>query len=255
MRFAMLGSGSRGNGLIVAAGTTCVLVDCGFTVREAERRLVRLGLDPAMITAVAVTHEHGDHVSGAPAFARRYRCPLWTTRGTWRAVRNGDSAHVEVRFLEAGGSVGIGDVEMTPYAVPHDSCEPVQFVFSDGARRLGLLTDAGTVTAHIKKCLDGCDALILECNHDALLLQESHYPESLKQRIGGPFGHLSNEQSAGLLSRLSGGRLQHLVAAHLSEKNNRPELARLALCDALGCAPGWIDVADQEAGLGWRELI
>ena len=254
LRFALLGSGSQGNGLIVAAGATRILVDCGFTVRETERRLARLGLDPAMIAAVAVTHEHGDHASGASAFARRYRCPLWTTRGTWRVVGNGGGAHVEVRFLDAGRSVGIGDIEMMPYAVPHDSCEPVQFVFSDGSRRLGLLTDAGSVTVHIKQCLDGCDALILECNHDALLLQESRYPASLKQRIGGPLGHLSNEQSAGLLSRLLGARLQHVVAAHLSEKNNRPELARSALCAALGCAPGWIDVADQETGLGWREL-
>ncbi|MHB1951487.1 MAG: MBL fold metallo-hydrolase [Acidiferrobacteraceae bacterium] len=255
LRFAVLGSGSRGNGLVVSVGSTCVLVDCGFAVREAERRLRRVGLDADMITAIAVTHEHTDHVAGAEAFSRRHGCPLWITRGTWRAMGNSGSSE-NVRFLEAGQSVAVDDLELVPYAVPHDSCEPVQFVFSDGDRRLGLLTDAGSVTPHIEECLMNVDALILECNHDLALLRESPYRESLKRRISGAFGHLSNHQSSRLLGRLAGpgNRLQHVVAAHLSETNNRPDLARSALSSALGCAPAWIEVADQASGLGWREL-
>lgn len=241
---------------MVVVGRTCILIDCGFAVRETERRLRRIGLDAEAITAVAVTHEHSDHVSGAQAFSRRYGCPLWITRGTWRALGNARGPETQARFLEAGQAIAIEDLELMPYSVPHDSCEPVQFVFSDGQRRVGLLTDAGSITPHIEGCLTSLDALILECNHDLALLRESRYPESLKQRISGAFGHLSNEQSARLLGRLSGpgSRLQHVVAAHLSETSNRPELARAALCGAMGCDAGWIDVADQESGLDWREL-
>lgn len=158
-------------------------------------------------------------------------------------------------FLEAGIPFCIGDVELWPYAVPHDSCEPVQFVFSNGVRRLGLLTDTGSSTRHIEHSLRDCDGLILECNHDAGLLRDSAYPPSLKDRIGGPFGHLSNDQAAGLLARLGSVSLQSVIAAHLSEKNNRPELARAALGRALGCDPEWIEVADQDEGVEWRELI
>lgn len=239
---------------MVESGSTRVLVDCGFPVKEIERRLARLGLGPALVTAVVVTHEHGDHASGAGAFARRHGCPLWTTRGTWRAMNGGWGDAARVSFLEAGVPFCIGDIELQPYAVPHDSCEPVQFVFSNGVRRLGLLTDTGSSTRHIEDSLRGCDGLILECNHDVALLRESAYPASLKDRIGGPFGHLSNDQAAGLLARLGSASLQYVVAAHLSEKNNRPEFARAALSGALGCDPDWIEIADQDDGVEWREL-
>jgi len=158
-------------------------------------------------------------------------------------------------FLEADVPICIGDIELRPYAVPHDSYEPVQFVFSNGTRRLGLLTDAGSSTRHIEYSLRDCDGLILECNHDAGMLRESNYPASLKDRVGGPFGHLSNDQASALLARLSSASLQYVIAAHLSEKNNRPELARLALSRALDCDPEWIEVADQDDGVEWRELM
>ena len=209
-----------------------------------------------MLTAVVLTHEHGDHANGAGAFARRSRIPLWMTAGTAHAL--GAPVCDAVPTLCQFGShehFAIGDIELHPYIVPHDAREPCQFVFSDGARRLGLLTDVGHVTPHIEAQLQGCDALILECNHDLDLLADSAYPPSLKARIGGPQGHLDNEAAAALLARLDANRLQHIVAAHLSEKTNTPWLARTALGSSLGGETARVEIASQDGGLLWRELV
>jgi phosphoribosyl 1,2-cyclic phosphodiesterase len=139
--------------------------------------------------------------------------------------------------------------------VPHDAREPVQFVCSDGRWRLGVLTDLGVSTAHVETSLSGCDALVLECNHDVEMLANGDYPYPLKQRIAGKQGHLDNDTAAALLARLDNSRLKHLFAAHLSQHNNRPDLARAALAGALCCAPDWIGIADQHDGFGWREFI
>jgi phosphoribosyl 1,2-cyclic phosphodiesterase len=143
---------------------------------------------------------------------------------------------------------------MHPFPVPHDAREPVQFVLTDGARRLGVLTDAGHVTSHMVAMLDNCDALVLECNHDSRMLAQGSYPPALKRRIGGPWGHLDNAAAASLLSRIGRSRLRHVVAAHLSEENNSPVLAQLALSAAMGCGPDWIGIATQSEGFAWRDL-
>jgi phosphoribosyl 1,2-cyclic phosphodiesterase len=253
LRFALLGSGSRGNGMLVACGSTTVLIDCGFTLKEAERRLARLGLTPADLSAIVLTHEHSDHASGADLLARRYDLPLWLTAGTRQAL--GLENRESLCSFGAQASFAIGDIEISPYTVPHDAREPCQFVFSDGARRLGLLTDSGHVTPHITRELVGCDALVLECNYDRDMLEEGPYPPSLKARVGGPHGHLDNEDAAALLASLDRDRLQHIVAAHLSEKNNTPWLARTALASALGGDGQRVQIAGQDSGLPWRELI
>ena len=139
--------------------------------------------------------------------------------------------------------------------MPHDAREPVQFVFSDGKHRLGILTDTGSITQYIVEVLRLCDALVLECNHDASLLADSDYPETLKRRISGNFGHLENMQSVSLLRNIETTQLQHIVAAHLSEQNNRPELVVSALASVLNCSEDWIGVASQEYGFGWRQLF
>jgi phosphoribosyl 1,2-cyclic phosphodiesterase len=252
MRFASLGSGSRGNATLVESGSTLVLVDCGFSCRETERRMARLGRSPEQLAAVLVTHEHGDHLRGVPVLARKYRLPVWLTRGTHLFMR--DDATLDLHYLDGHHRQSLGGLEVCPYTVPHDAREPCQFTFSDGARRFGLLTDTGRVTTHIRESLQDCDALLLECNHDPDLLAQGPYSRSLKQRVGGPLGHLSNHQAAGLLAELDTSRLQHVVAAHLSEQNNRPELACEALAAALNCTTDWIGVAGQEAGLDWRVI-
>lgn len=253
MRFASLGSGSRGNAALVEAGTTRLLLDCGFSARETERRLARLGREPGELDGILVTHEHRDHIAGVGALARRYRLPVWMTPGTQRQTAAFGELP-ETALFSCHDPFSVGDLLVEPFPVPHDAREPSQFVFSDGGRRLGVLTDAGRSTPHMAALLERCDALLLECNHDAAMLAEGPYPEPLKARVAGDHGHLSNAQAAELLARLDGSRLQHVVALHLSEENNRPELARQALAAVLGCDPEWLAVADQEAGLDWRDV-
>ena len=252
MRFASLGSGSRGNALIVDVGDTRVLLDCGFSVKATVERLGRLGIAAESIDAVLLTHEHSDHLGSAARFAARFGLPVYLTYGTQQALSD---CWPNCRLIDSHQTFAIGSLEVQAFPVPHDAREPVQYVFSDGRRRLGVLTDCGTVTAHVLSMLDACDALVLECNHDPRLLAASSYPAMLKRRISGNFGHLGNGQAAELLTRIETSRLQHIVAAHLSEQNNRPELAVTALATALGCDAEWIGVASQASGFDWRQLF
>ncbi len=251
LRFACLGSGSRGNALVVESGTTRLLVDCGFSASETRRRLGRLGLAPDDLTGVLVTHEHGDHIRGVAALARRHGLRVWATHGTARALEAEDLAMTRIAV---DTPFAVDGLQVQPFPVPHDAREPCQFVFSDGHRRLGMLTDTGAVTPHIRRRLADCQALVLECNHDPDMLASGPYPDALKARVGGRFGHLSNAQAGELLAAVAGPRLTHVVAAHLSEKNNTPALARAALGAALGCSSEWIAVAEQDRVLAWRSL-
>jgi phosphoribosyl 1,2-cyclic phosphodiesterase len=254
MRFASLGSGSEGNALLVEASGTRLLMDCGFGLNDSIARLARLGLSPERLDGILVTHEHGDHSGGVARLARKFGLPVWLTHGTLRGLSGKLTGVERIHEIDPHQSFAVGDLEITPYPVPHDGAEPVQFVFGDGARRLGVLTDAGSSTPHIEAVLGGCDALVLECNHDSDMLMNGDYPWSLKQRVGGRFGHLNNRDAAAILSRLETGRLQHLVAAHLSQSNNTAALALEALTATLGCEPEWITVATQQEGFGWREI-
>jgi phosphoribosyl 1,2-cyclic phosphodiesterase len=254
VRFASIGSGSEGNGLVVEAGGTRILIDCGFGLRDTAARLARIGVSPESLTAILVTHEHNDHVSGVPAFAARYGIPVWLTFGTLTVVGERFEGIERVYGFDSHDAFTIGDLEIRPFPVPHDAREPVQFVVGDGAFRLGVLTDLGMSTRYVEASLSGCDALVLECNHDLDLLAESDYPASLKQRIAGRFGHLHNEAAAALLAALDTSRLQHIIAAHLSQQNNTPAKARTALAQALACAEDWIGIADQAGGFDWRAL-
>ncbi len=254
MRFASIGSGSEGNGLIVEAGATRILIDCGFGVRDTATRLARIGIEPHTLSAILVTHEHADHVGGVPAFAARHRIPVWLTFGTLGVVGSRFAGMERICGFDSHDEFVIGDLQIRPFPVPHDAREPVQFVVTDGAYRLGVLTDLGTSTPCVEQSLSGCDALVLECNHDLELLACSDYPAALKQRISGRFGHLHNEGAAALLAALDTSRLQHVVAAHLSRQNNTPDKARAALSAVLSCAVDWIGIADQTEGFGWRSL-
>jgi len=256
MRFASLGSGSAGNALVVEVGRTRLMLDCGFSVKETLARLARLNLAPSDINGIVITHEHDDHAGGAFKFAARHNIPVWLTYGTLKMVpRYFPSQHaLQLHVVDSHTAFTILDVEVQPYPVPHDAREPVQYVFSDGSRRLGVLTDVGRITPHIEDRLSGCHALVLECNHDAAMLQNGPYSWPLKKRVGGDLGHLENADSAELLSKLDNSRLQHIVAAHLSAKNNTPQLAKTALANVLGCAPDWVGVADQSQGFDWRSI-
>lgn len=255
LRFASLGSGSEGNALVVQVAQTIVLMDCGFNLTESVARLSRLGLNPEDLSGILVTHEHGDHISGVARLARKYSLPVWLTHGTLRMQFDTLGSLPNITEIDPHAGFAIGDVQIQPYPVPHDAMEPVQYVFGEGAKRLGVLTDTGSATQHIVQTLSGCAALVLECNHDAELLAQGSYPYQLKQRVGGRLGHLSNVDAAALLASLDNSQLQHIVAAHLSKKNNTPELAVKALSGALNCEDDWIGVATQNEGFAWREIV
>ena len=257
IRFCSLGSGSSGNATVVEATTgittTRLLVDAGMSLREIELRLARVGLTGSDLDAVFVTHEHGDHIGCAVALAERYDLALWMSRGTWRAIGEVEMS-ARFRYARDGESIAVGDIELQPFTVAHDAAEPLQLRCSDGDSCVVVLTDLGSITAHMIENVVGCDALILECNHDVALLAASRYPPSVKARIGGRFGHLSNATAVELLGRVAGDRLRHLVAAHLSRENNSPALVRAALAARWGSRGDDIVVADPDRGFDWLRL-
>jgi phosphoribosyl 1,2-cyclic phosphodiesterase len=256
MRFASLGSGSAGNATVVEAGETRLLLDCGFSVKETVQRLARLNLAPEQLSGILVTHEHDDHARGVFKLAARYQIPVWLTHGTYTMCQRYFAAQpVSIHTIDAHSTFAIQDIEVNPYPVPHDAREPAQFVFSDGKCKFGVLTDVGSVTPHIVAMLQACDGLLLECNHDLEMLRTGPYAHSLKKRVGGWLGHLDNQTSAQLLSQLDNSKLKHLVAAHLSEKNNTPALAQQALSGVLQCTANWVQIASQQQGLDWRSLV
>lgn len=257
LRTCSLGSGSGGNALVVeasdGAAVTRVLVDDGFNLRQLRFRLERVQLSLDDIDGIVVTHEHSDHAGGVARFAHKAGLPVFSSEGTARAAGLID-AGIDWRELHSGVRHEFDALVIDPYEVPHDADEPLQFVFGDGGRWLGLLTDAGSTTDRMLAALRRADALLLECNHDAQMLRSGPYAAFLKSRIGGPYGHLSNDQAAAILRCLDCARLAWVAAAHLSAQNNTKGLACAALAAALGCVADDVDVIDQESGLGWREI-
>ena len=256
LRFRSLGSGSTGNATLVEAGSgssvTRLLIDCGFALRHLDKRLASAGLAAGDIDAVFITHEHGDHIGCARALSERERIPVWMSEGTWLAT-GGHDYEGRMRFARDGVRIELGDMTIDPFTVPHDAREPLQLVCSDGARRFGVLTDLGHATPYVLTQLAGLDALLLECNHDSEMLANSAYPPFLKHRVGGNYGHLSNVAAAAIARAVHHGGLRHVVAAHLSEQNNRPDIVRRLLAEALGAAEADMLAADAANGSPWLD--
>ncbi|MEP6722237.1 MAG: MBL fold metallo-hydrolase [Variovorax sp.] len=257
LRFRSLGSGSTGNATLVEATsggrTTRLLVDCGFGLKHLDARLGRAGLMASQIDAVFITHEHGDHIGCAHALSRRDRIPVWMSEGTWLAT-GGRDFEGRLNLARDGAEIAVGDLALQPFTVPHDAREPLQLVCTDGARRLGVLTDLGHATPYVLARLAGLDALLLECNHDGDLLAQSAYPAFLKHRVGGNYGHLSNTAAADIARAVLHAGLRHVVAAHLSEQNNRPDIVRRVLAEALGAREDEILTASAADGSPWLDL-
>ena len=224
LRFASLGSGSKGNATLVSDGESMLLVDCGFGLKEAERRLARLGVHPRQLDALLVTHEHGDHVRGIGPLARRYDLPVHLTPGTWLSGKLGRLPRTH--WITPQSRFAIKGLDVDAITVPHDAREPVQFRIAAGEVKLGLLTDLGHPSEHVRQAFRGCDALVLECNHDVRMLAEGPYPPSLKRRVGGRWGHLANGQAAALLAELGLDRLQRIVCSHLSEQGTKKKMIK-----------------------------
>lgn len=251
-RFASLGSGSEGNGLLVAHDATLILIDCGFSAAEATRRLQRLGVTWDNLSAILVTHEHSDHIGGVLALQRKTRCPVFGSFGTLAAIQEELGAHGQI--IRDGISFTVGSLTIHPYAVPHDSREPLQFVIEQSGRRLGILTDTGSITPHIEENLKFCQALFIEANYDPDLLDRGPYPPALKARVKGAYGHLSNQACAELIQALDHNDLRHIIAAHLSRKNNTPEQALAAILGVLRHDDTRLRIANQAEGFDWITL-
>ncbi len=244
MRFCVLGSGSTGNATLVQASsrgqTTVLLIDCGISVQRLKKGLQSAGLSLSDLSAVFITHEHSDHVAALPQVLAHHPMPVLASAGTLRALRLGRQANAfralanwQSNALASGDTFDLGPLTLCPFAVPHDATEPLQLTLTCAARRMGYLTDLGHASAGVVNALRGLHALVLEANHDPGLLLTSSYPPFLKRRVAGHLGHLTNQQSAQLLSDIIHPDLHTVMAAHLSLQNNRPEMALAALGAAL----------------------
>ena len=252
MRFATLGSGSSGNATVVQAGNTCVLVDNGFTIKETVRRLALAGLEPEDVSAIVVTHEHGDHISGVGPFSRRYNTPVWMTHGTFGASR--DKKITDINRFHAHETLQIGELYLEPFPTPHDAAESCQFVFSWNGLRFATLTDLGCTTPYMQSKLANLDALLLECNYDAEMLRNGPYGESLQARIRGSWGHLDNVQAARFLEQIDSPRLRQVLLGHLSEKNNCPEIVMETIARYAPKASGRAQIMSQSEVSDWYQL-
>jgi len=257
LRFRSLGSGSTGNSALVEATsggrTSRLLIDCGFGLRQLDLRLAKAGLAAGDIDAIFVTHEHGDHIGCAHSLSRRNRIPVWMSEGTWLAT-GGRDFEGRLNLARDDSEFAVGDIAVQPFTVPHDAREPLQLRCSDGARTLGVLTDLGHATAHVLARLSGVHALLLEFNHDSELLANSAYPAFLKLRVGGRHGHLSNAAAAEIARAVRHEGLRHVVAAHLSEQNNRPEIVRRLMAEALGGHEAEMLTASASEGSPWLDV-
>jgi phosphoribosyl 1,2-cyclic phosphodiesterase len=257
LRFRSLGSGSTGNATVVEASsgtlTTRILIDCGLGIRALDARLARAGLRTNDLHAIFITHEHSDHIGCVRQVALRERLPVWMSNGTHRGAGTPDLDGL-LHVARDGEPIDLGELQLNPFTVPHDAREPLQLTCTDGDLRLGILTDLGHITPYVLGALAACNGLLLECNHDPALLEGGKYPPFLKRRVGGMWGHLSNDAAASAAESLRHDGLRRVVAAHLSEQNNRPELAQAALASALGCAAQDVAVADAAGTGDWFQV-
>ncbi|MBA58208.1 MAG: MBL fold metallo-hydrolase [Gammaproteobacteria bacterium] len=249
VRFASLGSGSKGNSAVFDDGVTRLLIDLGFSLKETLARLSRLRLSPENIDGILVTHEHADHVHGVGVFARKYHIPVFLTHGSYNSKQIGDIP--VLKKINCGQNFEVGSVEVQSVPVPHDAKEPCQYVLTSQNISVGVLTDLGHITQHVKASYRNCDALLLEFNHDLEMLRNGPYSDLLKRRISSDFGHLNNLQASEFLRNLDLDCLKHLVISHLSEKNNSLNLARAVASKELEGWDGLISVADQKSGFDW----
>ena len=245
MGFASLGSGSRGNGTLVFLGDSLFLVDCGFSLKQAEARLARLGVSGGDIDGILVSHEHADHISGVTPLSHKYKIPLYASYGTKKSL--GRSA--EFNCFDGDKEFRVGKVLINPVSVPHDAREPTQFTFSHQSERIGVLSDIGYVTDHVLEQFLNCGLLLIEANHDKRLLSKSAYPSRLKERIRNDYGHLSNEQSVEALKKLANDNLEAVIG-HVSEQNNSHSILEETFEPIRSKLKG-LYYATQREGFGW----
>lgn len=254
MRCALLGSGSAGNATLVSAEDTHLLVDCGYSIRVIEERAESLNFDISRLSGILVTHEHDDHVSGVDALARRFQLPVYATHGTRSGAKCVGEKFAHWHTISAHEPFRLGVLDVTPVPVPHDAREPSQFVLAHDGSRLGILTDLGHPTTHVIASYRECSTLVIEFNHEPALLAQAAYPAMLKKRIASNYGHFSNSQALSVLNSIAGRGLRHVVAAHLSERTNHPDIVAAKLHAAAKPHGYQWSIAAQHAVTGWFDV-
>jgi phosphoribosyl 1,2-cyclic phosphodiesterase len=257
LQVCVLGSGSSGNAVYIASDTTRILVDAGLSARQIALRLEQLGVDPDHLDGICVSHEHTDHVSGLRVLQKRHDIPIYANAGTLNGIRRQPKAgEISARIFQTGSPFEIGDITIEPFSVPHDAYEPVGFRMQTARGCVGVVTDLGMATALVRDKLKGCQAIIMESNHDEDLLREAPRPWPLKQRIRSRQGHLSNIDAARLITDCATSALEHVFLAHLSSDCNTPEIALRTIAsqlrlDGLGHIGLEVSLADRITSL-WR---
>jgi phosphoribosyl 1,2-cyclic phosphodiesterase len=247
-----LGSGSKGNGTLICFGDYLILVDCGFSVKETIRRLECKGVAPEQVCCILVTHEHSDHLSGVARFSNRFSIPVWLNKG---ANLHKNSLNINNKFIfNTHQSFELGPITVTPVAVPHDAREAVQFIFSNKEISVGILTDIGHISSYVLEAYKTCNLLLLEFNYDLQMLLSGKYPQKLKQRVAGSFGHLSNDQAVDFLGKMEQSTLQLLVATHMSEENNSTNLVMSCIEKNTEIDKSRYLIADQSNGFSWQKI-
>lgn len=253
MRFRSLGSGSRGNATLVECNSQALLIDSGFARRTMLQRITDAGVEHSALKAAFVTHEHSDHAKGIQSLCEYLNIPFYASFGTARRMEW--TGHSLWRCLVSDVPVDVADMQVTPVVVPHDAHEPLQFVIQSAeGRRLGILSDLGSLTPHVVNSYRECHALQVEANHDPLMLANGPYPPSLRARVAGAYGHLSNEQCADFIRRVKWPGLKHVSAGHISEKNNDRNLVAQVLAEAIGCPPQDVPLLSQDEMSDWVAL-
>lgn len=253
MRYISLGSGSKGNATLIVEQQQAILIDCGFSRKALLQRVAAAGIDASILSALFVTHEHGDHAKGVQVLCEKLGIPFYASFGTARKMNWLE--HPLWRCLYADKIETIGSLAIMPVVVPHDAEEPMQFVVENSAsKRLGVLSDLGSLTAHVISCYSDCHGLQIEANHDVDMLRNGAYPPSLKARVASDYGHLNNQQAAYLLQRIHWQGVQHITAGHISEQNNSRELVRAELSPVLDCPPNEVNLLTQDEISFWLEL-
>ena len=234
VRLTILGSGSAGNCAYVETDETRVLIDAGFSLRQIRHRLAAIGRGPEQLSGILVTHEHSDHVQGLAALSQKLHIPVYCNRPTQEAVEYQLQTRLACRLFSTGNSFEVGDLTVETFAVPHDAQDPVGFLLRTPSVNIGFLTDLGHTTRLVLERVRSANVLVLEANHDVKMLQDCpHRPWSLKQRILGRHGHLSNEAAADTAEQIMSADLRHLYLGHLSRECNRPELAHRVVHERL----------------------
>jgi len=253
MEFCSLGSGSSGNSFIVKNNQTILMVDCGFGLKETIDRLEKYQINPNEINAILLTHEHEDHIKGAFSLANKFQIPIYLSHGTYQMSHKkiNDGYKIKFEIINNFDSFMIDGISVSPMPVPHDAREPLQYRFDCMDKSVAIMTDLGKITKHVAQKLLKINLLVLEFNHDEEMLNDSDYPASLKKRINGQYGHLENKESSKLLSSISHPELSWVIAAHLSEKNNKIELVKQMIFEIVDKHNSNVAVIDQDLGLEW----